>query len=78
MIEYVLIDLDGTLLDFDMGEKNAFIDTIKAFSNYFPNDNEYMEFSKINEYYFNEYAKGNMERKTFHYNRFEKIINYLE
>ncbi len=27
MIEYVLIDLDGTLLDFSAGERNAFKET---------------------------------------------------
>ena len=29
-MKYILIDLDGTLLDFNKGEKYSFIDTIKA------------------------------------------------
>ena len=76
-MKYILFDLDGTLLDFNTGEKNAFSDTIKYFSNYKVNDIECKEFSKINEYYFNEYSKGNMDRKTFHYHRFDEIKKYL-
>lgn len=76
-MKYILFDLDGTLLDFNTGEKNAFSDTIKTFSNYVVNDVECKEFSRINEYYFNEYSKGNMDRKTFHYHRFNEIKKYL-
>ncbi len=77
MIEYVLIDLDGTLLDFSAGERNAFKETINKYSNYVLKEEDYKKFSDINEYYFNEYSKGNMERKEFHYNRFKKIFEYL-
>ena len=34
MIKYVLFDLDGTILDFNMGEKDAFIKTINNFFDY--------------------------------------------
>ena len=78
MIEYVLIDLDGTLLDFSSGEKNAFGDTIKYFSNYELKEEDYKKFSDINEYYFNEYSIGNMSRNDFHYKRFEEIYKYLK
>ena len=78
MIEYVLIDLDGTLLDFSSGEKTAFGDTIKNFSNYELKEKDYKKFSDINEYYFNEYSKGNMSRNDFHYKRFEEIYKYLK
>ncbi len=77
MIEYVLIDLDGTLLDFSAGERNAFKETINKYFNYVLKEEDYKKFSDINEYYFNEYSKGNMERKEFHYNRFKKIFEYL-
>lgn len=77
MIEYVLIDLDGTLLDFGAGERNAFKETINKYSNYVLKEKDYKKFSDINEYYFNEHSKGNMERKEFHYNRFKKIFEYL-
>ena len=78
MIKYVLFDLDGTLLDFNKGEKMAFIDTMKKFMNYIPNNTECNEFSNINEYYFNEFKEGRMERKEFHFNRFKKIYEYLK
>ena len=77
MIEYVLIDLDGTLLDFSAGERNAFKETIEKYSNYNLKEDDYKKFSDINEFYFNEYSRGNMLRKEFHYNRFKKIFEYL-
>lgn len=78
MIKKVLIDLDGTLLDFNKGEKASFIETINKFTGYVPNDLDCQKFSIINEYYFQEYSKGNMERKVFHFNRFKEIYEYLE
>lgn len=78
MIKYVLIDLDGTLLDFNSGERNAFKETINNFSNYELKEEDYKKFSDINEYYFNEYSKGNMSRNEFHYKRFEEIYKYLK
>ena len=78
MIKYILFDLDGTLIDFIKGEKMAFIDTIKKYMNYIPSDLECKRFSDINEYYFNEFKEGRMDRKTFHFNRFKDIYEYLK
>ena len=78
MIKYILFDLDGTLIDFIKGEKMAFIDTIKKYMNYIPSDLECKKFSDINEYYFNEFKEGRMDRKTFHFNRFKDIYEYLK
>ena len=78
MIKYILFDLDGTLIDFIKGEKMAFIDTIKKYMNYIPSDLECKRFSDINEYYFNEFKEGRMDRKTFHSNRFKEIYEYLK
>lgn len=78
MIKNVLIDLDGTLLDFSKGEKNAFIDTIKHFTSYEPIDYECEKFSIINEYYFNQYRMGKMDRNEFHINRFKEIYDFLK
>lgn len=77
-MKYILIDLDGTLLDFNKGEKYSFIDTIKEFTNYIPNDDDCKKFSEINEYYFNQYRIGNMDRPKFHELRFLKIKEYLD
>lgn len=78
MIKYILFDLDGTLIDFIKGEKMAFIDTIKKYMNYIPSDLECKKFSDINEYYFNEFKEDRMDRKTFHFNRFKEIYEYLK
>lgn len=78
MIKNVLIDLDGTLLDFSKGEKNAFIDTIKHFTSYEPIDYECEKFSIINEYYFNQYRMGKMDRNEFHLRRFKEIYDFLK
>ena len=74
----VLIDLDGTLLDFNKGERNAILKTIKEYGGYILNDDDIDYFSKINEYYFNEYKIGNMLREEFHYMRFKKMYLYLK
>lgn len=77
MIKYVLIDLDGTILDFSKGERNAFKETINKFLSIDLNEDDIKKFSKINEYYFNEYHKKNMTRDEFHYKRFDEIFKYL-
>ena len=76
-MKYILIDLDGTLLDFNKGENYSFIDTIKEFTSYTPNDSDCLKFSEINEYYFNQYRIGNIDRPKFHELRFLKIKEYL-
>ncbi len=76
-MKHILVDLDGTLLDFNKGEKYSFIDTIKEYTNYIPSDSDCLKFSEINEYYFNQYRDGNMDRPKFHELRFLKIKEYL-
>ena len=76
-MKYILFDLDGTLLDFNMGEKNSFIKTIKEYTGYIPSDSECKMFSDINEYLFNEYSKGNLKRIEFQEKRFEEIAQKL-
>ena len=77
MIKYILFDLDGTILDFNMGERDAFIKTINKYSDIELKDSDILKFSEINEYYFNKYKNGIMDRKTFHFNRFNEISKYL-
>ncbi len=77
MIKYILFDLDGTILDFNMGEKDAFIKTINNFFDYKVKEEDIKKFSELNEYYFNEYKNKKMERKEFHFNRFNEILKYL-
>jgi len=77
MFKYVLIDVDGTLLDFKLGEKNAIKETINHFFNYELNNDEINKYSDINEFYFKEYQNDKMKRSEFHFNRFNEFIKYL-
>lgn len=77
MIEYVLIDLDGTIFDFNKSEKEALKKTIYYFNNYIVNDDEANQFSIFNEYFFNKFHNKEMTREEFHYNRFFEIYKYL-
>lgn len=77
MIEYVLIDLDGTLINFDMGEKVAFREAMLKGVGYNVTEEDTKHYSEINEIYFNEYAKGITTRKEFHYKRYKEMFEYL-
>lgn len=76
-MKYILFDLDGTLMDFNKGERNAFIKTIAHFNNYVPNEDEIRFFSSTNERLFNEFAKGKMKRIEFQESRFKEITDYM-
>ena len=78
MMKNILIDLDGTLLNFNLAEKNAFSEAIKYYTGYNINDVEAKEFSKINDYYFVKYKDNEMTRDEFHYQRFVKIKECLK
>lgn len=77
MIKYILFDLDGTILDFNKGEADAFKRSINKFSDIKIKDDDVKKFSQINDYYFNQYKNGLMDRPTFHYHRFDEIAKYL-
>ena len=76
-MKYILFDLDGTLMDFNKGERNAFIKTIAHFNNYIPNEDEIRFFSSTNERLFNEFAEGKMKRIEFQERRFKEITDYM-
>ena len=65
MVKYILLDLDGTVFDFNKGERSAFIKTIVENCNYKPSLEECLEFSRINEFYFKEYQNKKMTREEF-------------
>ncbi len=77
MVKYILLDLDGTVFDFNKGERSAFIKTIVENCNYKPSLEECLEFSRINEFYFKEYQNKKMTREEFHFNRFRSIMEYM-
>ena len=76
-MKYILFDLDGTLMDFNKGERNAFIKTISHFNNYIPKEDEIKYFSKVNERLFNEFSKGMLTRIEFQEKRFKEITDYM-
>lgn len=77
-IKYLLIDLDGTLLDFNKGEKMAFIKTIEEFGKFTPNEDQIKLFSDLNEKLFNMFARGEIPaRIIFQERRFKEIFEML-
>ena len=77
-MEYILFDLDGTLMDFKMGEKKAFIDTISHFKDIVPSSDICNKFSEINERLFNSFARGEMKRIEFQEARFKEITSIMD
>ena len=56
MYKILLIDLDNTLLDFDLAQKKALIKTLEKYG-VDPTDENVELFRKINTYYWEEYEK---------------------
>ena len=81
-IKYILFDLDGTLFNFDLGEKKALTDTLIKMANYHPTEEDCKWYHDMNEVCFNEFNFGIVKtRKEFHMKRFtllkEKLnLNY--
>ncbi len=73
----ILLDLDGTILDFHKGEANALGKTLKEFLNYDINDLDVAYFKKINEELFLNFSEGKMKRIDFQNKRFELMFKYL-
>lgn len=54
--DLVLFDIDGTLLDFDLAEKNALADTLKEY-NFICNDEILNRYHEINIFIGNSWKK---------------------
>lgn len=73
----ILFDLDGTLLDFNEGEKYAFKCVLRHFNIEY-NDEYYNFFSNLNENLFVEFEKGIIkERSEFQHKRFMMFFSYI-
>lgn len=77
-MKYILFDLDGTLMDFHLSERKAFISTIESFTGYTPTDEECKLFARINENLFNRFARNEFPRIVFQQKRFEEIYTVLQ
>ena len=73
----ILLDLDGTILDFHKGEANALRKTLIKYLNYEINIDDISYFKKINEELFLNFSEGKMKRIDFQNKRFELMFKYL-
>ena len=73
----ILLDLDGTILDFHKGEANALRKTLIKYLNYEATDLDVSYFRKINEELFLNFSEGKMKRIDFQNRRFELMFKYL-
>lgn len=73
----ILFDLDGTLMDFNAAERNAFIYTLESMADIHPKEEDISKFSEINERLFNEFAAGRLLRPDFQKKRFREIMDYM-
>jgi YjjG family noncanonical pyrimidine nucleotidase len=75
-MKYILIDLDGTLLDFKKGERKSIINTLNNVG-YNPTEKEIKLFSDINEEEFEKYKINLKTRPEFHHDRFKRLKDKL-
>ncbi len=73
----VLLDLDGTLLDFHASEAISLKNTLKKFLNYDANEDDISYFRNVNEELFLNYSEGKMQRIAFQRKRFELMFKKL-
>ena len=74
MIKNILIDLDGTILDFKKSERQAFIESFEDYVLRKPTEEEIKRFSELNDFYYKEYQNGNISRDRFHDLRFKTLF----
>lgn len=71
--EYILLDIDDTLLDFKANERESFIHVLKDFG--FENAISYLPaYQKINDRLWKEYEQGNIEKAEVLNTRFSKTM----
>ena len=75
-MKYILIDLDGTLLNFKKGERKSIINTLNSVG-YNPTDKDIKLFSDINEEEFEKYKINLKTRPEFHHDRFKRLKDKL-
>ena len=71
--DLVLFDIDGTLLDFDLAEKNALADTLKEY-NFICNNEILNRYHEINIFYWKQLEKGLIDKKQLAYKRYEQLF----
>lgn len=74
--EIVLIDADDTIFDFKKAEFSAFKKTLNTFGKDCTNA-EVELYSQINSKHWKELEKGNIDRETLKYSRFEEWFSLM-
>lgn len=71
--ELILFDIDGTLLDFDLAEKNALKETLIEYG--FLHSDEILDrYHEINIFYWKELEKGKINKQELAYKRYEQLF----
>lgn len=72
--DLVLFDIDGTLLDFDLAEKNALSDTLNEYK-FICNDEILNRYHEINIFYWKQLEKGLVDKKQLAYKRYKQLFS---
>ena len=72
--DLILFDIDGTLLDFNLTEKNALKETFEEYGFEF-DENIYTRYHKINIFFWQELEKGNIDKDKLGYARFDQLFS---
>lgn len=72
--DVILFDVDGTLLNFDLAEKNALKETLEEYS-FSYSDDMLERYHHINIFYWKELEKGKINKKELHYKRYEQLFD---
>ena len=77
MYKILLIDLDNTLLDFDLAQRKALVKTLEKYGVEPSNENVEL-FRKINTFYWEEYEKGNITKPELLVRRFDEFFSIFK
>ncbi len=77
MIEFIFLDLDNTILDFNRAEDNAIRKTLKTLTGYDVSDEVVALYCRINRSLWEALERGELDRETLRGRRFELLFEQL-
>ncbi len=77
MIEFIFLDLDNTILDFNRAEDNAIRKTLKALTGYDVSDAVVALYCRINRSLWEALERGEIDRESLRGRRFELLFEQL-
>lgn len=75
-IDAVLLDIDGTVMDFSKGQRHAFFSAFSELGYNFKED-EYTLFDGINKCYWRKFERGEIRKDVLIYERFDVLFEKL-